>query len=598
MRMNLNIKRCFSALLISAVSVCAFAQTEGQMTIGYSGRNITTSSDWGLDEAGLLSTAIKLDPAYIGSLSGLRVSGVCAGLASRLNVASIKVWVRSSLDGENLAELEASPKKGWNDLYFATPCPIEGSECYVGYTLQLSDMSYPVSVVPGSSPYGFYLNKGNGWETPVVDVPSVLSLLAVIEADNLPQYSLRLSGATIPSRMKIGSPAPVSLQFENMGCRTLTGANIRFYENGVKGDLYSVPFSIAPGYTGIAEVEYLPIGNSRMNDCELRMVIESLAEGEDENVGDNEWSGIFNLCKFDFLKRVFLEEYTTQRCSNCPRAASMIHELISMPQYEGRIVICARHSGFGTDKFTSDTDLEMLDMYGSDGTFCPAIMLDRTAFYSDGVPVMSVPMDMSGLTPYVDECLANMASVDIVANATYDTNSNKLKVSVSGGRDAVFGNTPARVSVYLVENDIYDTIQTGTDGDYWQQHVVRAVDSTWGTVIEWNDEDEFVYECLLDPSKVADTANTEIVAVVHDYDPNDISNRVVNNAFSTKTIEWNGFTGNSGSDGVVADAVAVSVEYFDLQGRKINVSDCTSGIILKKTSFSDNSVKVEKFPIR
>lgn len=586
-------KRFVVWFLISAASVCAFAQADGQIAAGYSGREVAKSSVWGLDEAGTISAAIKLESDMLQRLSGVKVCSVCVGLASRLNVENVCVWVRTSLDGENLAEANASAKKGWNDIAFPSPCAISGTDCYVGYTLTLSDASYPISVVPGDSEHGFYLNDGSGWTVPQCASPSVLSLLAIIEADNLSKYDLALLRAVAPSRMKIGAPSTITLEFENKGSLTVSGANIRFYENDAQSEIYTVDCPLTPGQKGTFTVDYTPLGASRTNDCQLKIAIESLAEGPDENPADNEWLGAFNLCKYDFTKRVFIEEFTTQLCTNCPRAAEMLHTLIEMPEYAGRVVMCARHSGFGTDQFTSDLDLEMLEMYGSDGTYCPAIMIDRTPFYSDGVPVTSVPGDLSDLLTLVNRCLAKEASVDIVASAQYDPAEGKIRVTVNGGRDRQFGSTPARISVYLVENDIYDRRQKGADGDYYQQHVVRSADSVWGTEIQWDAEDEFTYECLLDPAKVQNLDNTEIVVAVHDHDANDISNRLVNNAFSTKDIDWTGFTG-------CADAIQpidASVEYFDLQGRRLRSLDGFNGIVVKKATLSDGSVSVRKISL-
>lgn len=531
-----DLKRFAVCILVSAITFLAYGQNDGQIAAGYSGREVAKSSVWGLDDAGTISAAIKLDADMLQRLTNVKICGVCVGLVSRLNVENVCVWVRTSLDGESLVEANASAKKGWNDIYFAAPCAIEGNDCYVGYTLTLSDASYPISVVPGDSENGFFLNDGSGWTTPQCDPASVLSLLAIIEADNLSKYDVALLSADVPSRMKIGAPATIAMEFENKGSQTVSGINIRFVEDGTESELYEVDCNLAPGEKKVCTVEYTPLGNSRVDDCQLAIVIESLAEGADENEADNQWLGTFNLCKFDFAKRVFIEEFTTQKCSNCPRASEMFHALLGMPEYTDKVVICARHSGFGTDQFTTDLDLEMLEMYGSDGTYCPAIMLDRTPFYSDGVPVTSVPTDLSGLIALVDRCLGKEASVDIVASAEYDSASGKVRVMVTGGRDRQFGTTPARVSVYLVENDIYDEKQKGADGDYYQQHVVRAADSVWGVEIDWDADDEFTYECLLDPQLVQNPDKTEIVVAVHDYDADDISNRIVNNAYSTREI--------------------------------------------------------------
>lgn len=498
--------------------------------------------------------------------------------------------MRSSLDSENIIEASSSAKKGWNDIYFAAPCAIGGNNCYVGYTLTVSDASYPISVVPGENKNGFFLNDGSGWATPQCESPSVLSLLAIIEADNLSKYDVALLRAEVPARMKIGALAPVAMEFENKGSQTVTGVNVRFVEDGAESELYSVGCNLTPGEKKICNVDYAPLGNNRADGCRLKIVIESLYEGSDENAADNEWLGSFNRCKYDFAKRVFIEEFTTQRCSNCPRAAEMLHTLIGMPEFGDKVVLCARHSGFGTDQFTSDIDREMLEMYGPDGTYCPAIMLDRTPFFSDGIPVTNVPGDLSELIALVNRCLSKEASVDIIASAKYNPDTDKVQVVVSGGRDRQFGTTPARISVYLVENDIYDNRQTGADSEYYQQHVVRAADSVWGVEIEWNAEDDFTYECLLDASKVQNRENTEIVVAVHDYDAGNIGNRIVNNAFSTKDIAWNESTG---FDQAVVNPVSKS-EYFDLQGRRLRSLDCFNGIVIMKSTHSDGSVSVKK----
>lgn len=583
--------RFIIGFVIAAFALSASAQTDGQIAVGYSGREVAKSSIWGRDDAGTISAAIKLDADMLQRLSGVKICSVCAGLASRLNVEDICVWVRTSLDGDNLAQANASPKKGWNDIAFTSPCAIVSTECYVGYTLTLSDASYPISLVPGESEHGFYLNDGSGWTIPECTTPSVLSLLAIIEADNLAQYDLALIGAEVPARMKIGAPSAISLEFENKGSRTVSGANIRFTENGVNSELYAVPCTLAPGSKGVCKVEYTPLGDVRTDGCQLIITIESLTDGPDENEADNELCVSFNLCKYDFAKRVFIEEFTTQRCTNCPRAAEMLHTLITMPEYDGKVVMCARHSGFGTDQFTSDLDVEMLVMYGSEGTYCPAIMLDRTPFYSDGAPVTSVPNDLADLITLVNRCLAKEAYVDIEASAEYDPVTGKVRVAVNGARDRQFGTTPARISVYLIENDIYDPRQKGADGDYYQQHVVRDADSVWGVEISWDADDEFTYECLLDPSKILDPANAEIVVAVHDYDADDISNCLVNNAFKTNDIDWKGFSGYT--DAIVPGAV-VAVDYYDLQGRRLHSLVGFNGLVIMKSTCTDGSVIVRK----
>ena len=37
-----------------------------------------------------------------------------------------------------------------------------------------------------------------------------------------------------------------------------------------------------------------------------------------------------------FERKVFLEEFTTENCNNCPAASVKLHNILELPEYEGR----------------------------------------------------------------------------------------------------------------------------------------------------------------------------------------------------------------------------------------------------------------------
>ena len=50
-----------------------------------------------------------------------------------------------------------------------------------------------------------------------------------------------------------------------------------------------------------------------------------------------------------FERKVFLEEFTTENCNNCPAASVKLHNILELPEYEGRLIAVCHHVGFETD---------------------------------------------------------------------------------------------------------------------------------------------------------------------------------------------------------------------------------------------------------
>lgn len=67
-----DLKRFAAGLMISAVAFLAYGQSNGQIAAGYSGRELAKSSEWGRDDAGTISAAIKLDSEMLQGLSGVK----------------------------------------------------------------------------------------------------------------------------------------------------------------------------------------------------------------------------------------------------------------------------------------------------------------------------------------------------------------------------------------------------------------------------------------------------------------------------------------------------------------------------------------------
>ena len=83
---------------------------------------------------------------------------------------------------------------------------------------------------------------------------------------------------------------------------------------------------------------------------------------------------------FNYHRILLLEEFTTEKCPNCPGAAEKIHNLLYGPDnLERQVAVVCHHAGYNTDGFTTSTDLAYEWFYNNEGsTYAPALMYNRT----------------------------------------------------------------------------------------------------------------------------------------------------------------------------------------------------------------------------
>ena len=96
------------------------------INLGYCGGQSPKSGIKHSGDSKWVSGAIYIPASTLNTYGGNQINGVQAGLMSKLNVEELKVWLRTDLDGENIAEQTITAdddpkiKKGWNPVKFDT----------------------------------------------------------------------------------------------------------------------------------------------------------------------------------------------------------------------------------------------------------------------------------------------------------------------------------------------------------------------------------------------------------------------------------------------------------------------------------------------
>lgn len=223
--------------------------------------------------------------------------------------------------------------------------------------------------------------------------------------------------------------------------------------------------------------------------------------------------------KPDTNKKVLLEDYTGQRCVNCPAAHEIAHQLQNAYGEENLIVV-AVHAGFFAlpigEPWTYDFRTEAGNAYESyfNVQTYPTGMVDRVS--TDG----NYLIDKDGWGTEVAKQFEEVPVVNI--DIQPEVNGNQ----VSGTIDLFFLenlSSQAYIQIWITEDSIVkpQVIPGGEDLEYVHMHVLRgAINGEWGSALPsqfYNADDEISIDI---PAYTFgddwDTEHLSIVAYVYD----------------------------------------------------------------------------------
>jgi hypothetical protein len=207
------------------------------------------------------------------------------------------------------------------------------------------------------------------------------------------------------------------------------------------------------------------------------------------------------------IKRsVLLEDFTGQRCINCPMANDEI-KLLQEQYGEDNVIAVSIHSGplgfHTTPKFAGlSTDIgdEYFNYWKLD--YQPVGMIDRRG-----------ACEYTTWNTRIREELEKTAPVDIKITILSDGN---VLANVTG----VDGNTTGKLQLWLTEDNVtaFQMMPDGTrDDNYLHQHVLRAaINGTWGEDIRVNEGETVSTKAYALPtSSEWKTADLYVVAFVY-----------------------------------------------------------------------------------
>ena len=206
---------------------------------------------------------------------------------------------------------------------------------------------------------------------------------------------------------------------------------------------------------------------------------------------------------------VLLEDFTGQRCVNCPKGTEIIDQLIA--EYgDTSVVAVGIHAG-------------PLGFYGNDNTIGLATEVGDEYFQHWNLEYQPVglinrhsPINYPEWSAAVKEELGKPATLSLEASAFVD-NENNIYIFIEAlGTD---GPTDGMLQVWIVEDGI-TAMQMMPDGstnpNYVHNHVFRkAVNGVWGDKITLQEGEMKSLEYALDADAIWNVSHLSVVAFVY-----------------------------------------------------------------------------------
>ncbi len=615
---------------------------EGITYIGYSEAEVDRSKCIGFDDMGDHGTslqAIRLTTDMLAPYVGQKLSGIRAGLGEE--VEDVTFFVRYTLTGENVIEKTVERcGMSWNNVKFDTPLTITaGQELFIGYSYYHEGERYVIGAdnthgfEQGSCYLGYISELENYFDDNSAEMFNLGKLLiSGIIGDDISACgnSLTLLGSDLGTYVQRDSPTDVILEVFNSGWNEVTSVVVTATVDGQETTKTFGLFRPIPAYTSStllwegltltddANVTF-EIGNvSNLTNYATRRTLSqdcSVYEGE------------------GFKRKLLLEQFTGQSCSNCPAGVDAIDAFIV--GHEEDIVWVAIHSFYLSpgleDNFYNEAAQFYAAKFDEDGS-APMMTLNRARrtlyFTTEEGPasitaVTTHPMYFAYANNYqnfLDEEIAAPARVSVVIDQQYDAAADRLTVTVSGRATEQLPGTHVGLTVYVLE-DGQISYQSGANSDYRHDNILRDVLTAFeGDVIEFDEdgyyEMTYTYDipeqyvsAVSNVTTIPDRRQMKIAAFVSRFE-DDKNDCMVYNADEQQLVSdaWQSgisdetmdggvtFTFSDGSFHATASG-AMSVEVYDLMGVRLPNKGLDSGVYLLRATDAGGHTYVTKMAV-
>lgn len=559
------------------------ANAQTQVWWGYFGESdfevLDTSIGIGTPAPFMAGIRIPANHKQVGSatVKAVRVY-IVDGLPS--TISDMKVWISKTLpttpsEADYVQSITGSLKNGANDFTLTTPYAVNNQAFYIGYYINSSN-AYPVRCGGEDAPNAFFISSPGYMDWADLNGNGFGKLAFQILVDGATLNSNCASIADFaPMVASPGQDVEVPVKISNGGENDITNISYTVKVNGKTSEERTIN-TPSISLNGTRQVNLIVTTSPVEGEFTYTITITKVNGNPNTSTKPSASGTIATIANLKtFPRNVLIEEFTTEQCVYCPDAAAGLHSfLTSYPDLASRVAVVCHHAGFYTDWLTIDASEQYTWFYGGGGTYAPAFMYDRYAW--DGkTPVVS----RDGYKESVEARIAKTSYANIKLTANFNADKSAINVTADCERGWNFSSTPARITLFLTEDNIKARSQSGGGSSFIHQHVLRSVNDTWGKVLNWSDNNaSYTYTFNLDASWKKE--DLKVVAIISGFDSSNVTNCVVENAAAVVPGTETGITGYP------VENVREAGRY-NLDGRQVSAPQRGLNII----RMSDGSIK-------
>ena len=502
------------------------------------------------------------------------------------NLSNMKIWISKSLpskvdDADYVQATTEALVGGANDFMLDTPYNIGNEGFYIGYHVS-SSTGYFIKCGGTDVANSFWIGNpsiGMNWQDLNGNGLGKLAFQVLVEGGNFSEYCATAEDFK-PTVVGLGETVDIPVDITNMGTATLNEISYTVTADGNTSEEKTIS-SLSVPY-GAQKTVSIPVQSASKEGTYVYTLTITKVNGNINAASKNTATGkVTTVTELKTWPRnVLIEEFTTEYCGYCPQATYELASFINnYPEVSNHVAVVCHHAGFYTDWLTIPASESYTWFYNSGGTYAPAFMYDRYAW--DGKTPVEGRSSAAGYKKRVEARMAEPSYANIVLDANFNDGKTEIMVTCECERGWDFCSSPARLTLFLTEDNVTARSQSGASGTFIHQHVLRSVNSTWGSVLSWQDNKAtYTYTFTLDSAWKTD--DLKVIAFISGYDSSDATNCVVENVAITVPSEIE--TGISS----ISLTNETTADFYSIDGRKkttlekgINIVRMPNGTVKK-----------------
>lgn len=571
------------------------ASAENYFEIGYC-TDDTPVLNGGLGQASAFTATclIKIPASTMSRFVGDSICAANIGISG--NVSNVVAVVRETADGADIASKTFNAVVGWNQVKFDDPVTIENKDYYVGYTITLAAGQYAIGISNTDKTEGALILADDSGVADYTSNFGALCVKALLLGDAAHFSNIAsITNVNLKKYQPLNTSVDIPVSISNKGVNEITSLDVT-YKYADK-DAVTLP------------IENLNIAANTSATVTIPQVTFDVNGNIDFTVTkiNGEITSSNTLTKSVFVydaanevpHKALLEQFTTEKCVYCPAGAARIKTVLNKAEYKNKVIWMAHHAGYGTDSYTISASSSYLRFYGG-STYAPAMMVDRSVFDElnmGGIPVAGVGTE-ADIESYVAAALnvPCFTTVNISQNNPTVTTDNKVNITVSGEYKGTLPTEDLYAFVYLSEDSLKSTSQTGYTGTYTHNNVIRAsLNGTAGKKITWSGNNYTVnFTATLNANWKKENMN--VTAIVAKNYTNAITNvNILNAERQPLSLVASGLDNiyaasvNAYFQGgkIVIGGEYTSMKVYNIDGKEINNNNLNKGIYIVKINNLD-----------